>query len=96
MLLTLLDLTLASAEEKLAPHWDCSLKGRGDRIFDLVYHQAGKDIPCQVNYRSLDTPDEIQVLWQAEVQRNYCEKMLSKRLDELKRQGWNCVPRQAS
>jgi hypothetical protein len=76
--------------DTLATHWECSLKGVGKRKFELVYHVSGKKVPCQVNYQSADSPGEIQVLWQAEVQRYYCEKMLIRRVEELRRQGWDC------
>lgn len=76
--------------EAIPTHWVCTLKGVGNRVFDLVYHVSGKKVPCQVNYQSADSPGEIQVLWQAEVQRNYCEKMLMRRVEELRKQGWIC------
>ncbi len=76
--------------DSMATHWECTRKGVGNRIFDVVYHVSGKKVPCQVNYQSVDTPGEIQVLWQAEVQRYYCEKMLMRRVEELRKQGWDC------
>ncbi len=87
MLLAALAASLISTAAIAAESYACK-NGNQERKVEVVYTNAGAQVPCEVNYTKED--GSTQSLWQAQSEAGYCEGKAASFAEKLRGLGWDC------
>lgn len=69
--------------------YQCRL-GELTREITVVY-ETGVTVPCEVHYhKTVEAPNDVQVLWRALNEEGYCEARASELAAKLQDLGWQC------
>ncbi len=69
--------------------YECSMDGNVRRV--VILTEPGVTVPCEVQYhKDTEAPGDVQVLWSASTQADYCETKASEFIARLADWGWSC------
>lgn len=70
-------------------NFQCTL-GDLQRRVEILY-ETGVTVPCEVHYfKDSEAPGKSQVLWRAQNEAGYCERMTENFIGKLRNLGWSC------
>ena len=85
--------TLALAQG--ATSYTCTMDGQQRRV--VILTEPGVTVPCEVQYhKDTEAPGEVEVLWRAATQADYCQTKADEFVAKLGNLGWNCTDSDAS
>ena len=69
--------------------YECTMDGNLRRV--VILTEPGVTVPCQVQYhKDTEAPGDMQVLWSASTQADYCETKATEFIAQLQDWGWSC------
>lgn len=68
----------------------CTMDGMQRRV--VIFTEPGVTVPCQVQYhKDTEAPGQVQVLWTAATQADFCETKAEEFVGQLQSWGWSCA-----
>jgi hypothetical protein len=69
--------------------YECTMDGNTRRV--VILTEPGVTVPCEVQYhKDTEAPGQVQVLWSASSQADYCQSKAAEFVDKLGSLGWSC------